>query len=369
MNKKYKIYIFHPYSSIGGADLSISRLIKGLDAKKYDIDFICINKSKINKYINNKKIKIIKIKSSRTLFTISKIRKHIKEDNNKNYEKYIFLSNQNFANVISFFILFNLSWVKHILIERNHMDEFKYINKNVIKNFFIRILMKFLYKRSDAVIGISKVLSNDLSKYINKKVITIYNPSYDKSIIRQSKEKIIFKKDKKIILNVARLEKQKDQITLLKAFAIVSRSIDCKLVIIGFGTEEKKLIAFIKKNKLSQKIKILKKIQNPFPYFKIADLFVLTSKYEGFGNVLVEAGIFKKAIISSNCNSGPVEILKNGKGGDLFNVGDYRQLSRKIINRLNNNNKKNKILFMSHRIKEFSLDHIISKYKKLFKRI
>jgi glycosyltransferase involved in cell wall biosynthesis len=368
MNKKYKIYIFHPYSSIGGADLSISRLIKKLDTKKYDIDFICINGSRINNYLDNKKIKIISIKSSRTLLAVNKIRKHLKKDKKENYDKYIFLSNQNFANIISFLILFNINWIKQILIERNHIDEFKFVEKNLIKNIFIKFLMKILYKRADSIIGISKILSNDLSKYTKKKVITIYNPSFDKSVIKKSKAKISFKKNKKIILNVARLEKQKDHITLLKAFAIVSKSVNCKLIIIGFGSEEKKIKQFIKKEKLSQKIVILTKVQNPFPYYKIADLFVLTSKYEGFGNVLVEAAIFNKPIISSNCNSGPVEILKNGKGGDLFEVGDYKQLSKKIILNLNNKNKS-KVLFMKERIKDFNIDLITNKYKKLFKKI
>ena len=368
MNKKYKIYIFHPYSSIGGADLSISRLIKKLDIRKYDVDFICLNKSVIGKYLNDNRTKIVKIKSSRALLAVNKIRDHVKKDKNKNYKKYIFISNQNFANVISFLILFNINWVKQILIERNHIDEFKFVQKNLIKNFFIKFMMKILYKKSDAVIGISKILSNDLSKYINKKVITIYNPSFDKSIVKQSKAKIFFKKNKKIILNVARLEKQKDQITLLKAFSIVLKSIDCQLIIIGFGSEEKKIKQFIREKKLSKKVLILTKVQNPFPYFKIADLFVLTSKYEGFGNVLIEAAIFNKPIISSNCNSGPIEILKNGKGGDLFNVGDYQKLSKKIIFNMKKK-KMNKVLYMKERIKEFHIDHITNKYKKLFKEI
>ena len=106
----------------------------------------------------------------------------------------------------------------------------------------------------------------------------------------------------------------------------------------------------------------------PFVYYKFADLFVLTSNFEGFGNVLVEAAIFNKPIISSNCNSGPVEILKNGKGGDLFEVGDYKQLSKKIIFNLNSNNKS-KVMFMKKRIKDFNIDLITNKYKKLFKKI
>ena len=82
------------------------------------------------------------------------------------------------------------------------------------------------------------------------------------------------------------------------------------------------------------KVQIQKNINNPYPYYKYSKLFILASKYEGFGNVIVEAAMFKVPIISSNCNSGPPEILLNGKGGDLFKVGNYLSLSEKIIKNL-----------------------------------
>ena len=66
----------------------------------------------------------------------------------------------------------------------------------------------------------------------------------------------------------------------------------------------------------------------------------MSSKYEGFGNVLVEAAMFKINVISSNCNSGPKEILLNGKGGQLFKVGDHIELSNKIIKSLKLESKK-----------------------------
>jgi hypothetical protein len=185
MHKKIKIYIFHPYSSIGGADTSLSRLVNNLNNKDYSIDFITLNNHKLN--LKKKKIKIIKIKSSRTIFSIFKIRKYLIKDRLKNYNKYIFFSNQNFANIISFIILFRLNWIKNILIERNHLDEFKYI-KN-IKNLIIKILIKLLYKNANKVIGVSKKLSKDLSIYTNAQVRTIYDPAYDKELKFVSKKK------------------------------------------------------------------------------------------------------------------------------------------------------------------------------------
>ena len=126
---KINLIIFHPYSDIGGADLSLSRLINNLDCKKYEIDFICLNKQKIRKYLK-KRIKIHIIKSSKTIFSIFKVRRIIQKNLRLNFKKVIFFSNQNFVNVISYFITFGFNkCLKKILIERNHISElFIYFN-------------------------------------------------------------------------------------------------------------------------------------------------------------------------------------------------------------------------------------------------
>jgi len=366
MNDKIKIYIFHPYSMLGGADTSLSRLINNLDQNKYLINFITLKKNNL-KLKENNKIKIIKINSTRTILSITKIRKILKKDKDKKFKKYIFLSNQNFANIISFFITFKLSWVKLCLIERNHLDEFKY-NKS-FKNFLIKILIKFLYKYADKVIGISKKLSLDLKEFAKVNVQTIYNPAFDKDIYKLSKKNIFLKKTtQKIILNIARLEKQKDHITLLRGFKESLKIIDSFLIIIGYGSQKKNILKFIKENNLKERVKLLDKVSNPYPYYKKANLFILTSLYEGFGNVLAEAAMFGVPIISTDCNSGPREILMNGKGGNLIKIYDYKQLSKKIISNLNLRNSK-KIKIIKNNLKRFSIKKNIDSYQKMFEEI
>ena len=80
MINKYKIYIFHPYSQIGGADLSISRLINNLSKKKYDIDFIFLNKENLSKYLSKREVNFVKIKSKRTFFSLPIIRNYLIQD-------------------------------------------------------------------------------------------------------------------------------------------------------------------------------------------------------------------------------------------------------------------------------------------------
>ena len=96
---------------------------------------------------------------------------------------------------------------------------------------------------------------------------------------------------------------------LLESFNTIHKKINAKLILVGYGSEENSLKNFIQTNNLKNKVLLIKN-QNIYYYYSIADLFVLTSIYEGFGNVLVEAGILKIPIISTNCKSGSQEILK-----------------------------------------------------------
>ena len=219
------------------------------------------------------------------------------------------------------------------------MDELKfYKNINDFIKKIILCLIKIYYTQSDAIVGISKKLSNDLGNYINSKVITIYNPSYEEKIIKNYNfQNIKINNKKKIILNVGFFEIQKDQITILKSINILKKHYNnFLLILVGDGSEYKNLENYIKKNNLKRFIKIYKNIQNPSLLFKKADLFVFSSVYEGLGNVLVEAIKYKCPIITSNCNAGPMEIIKNGKYGDYFFPGDYRTLAVKILNHLKN---------------------------------
>ena len=361
--KKIKLYIYHPYSRIGGADLSLSRLINNLDKKKYSITFITLEKPSINYYLKNK-IEIHIIKKKRAIYSIFELRKLILKDRN-NFSKIILISNQHFANIISIIAFARINWVKLILIERNNPIELDYSNK--LKDKIIKILIKITYRFSDTIIAISKELGKDLEKLCNKKVITIYNPSFDKSIFKFANKKIK-KKDYKIILNVARFEKQKNHLMLLESFKNIQKNINVKLLLVGYGSEKKNILEYINRNNLKKKVSIITNKKNISNYYKIADLFVLTSIYEGFGNVLVEAGMFKIPIISTNCKSGPIEILNNGKYGDLVDIGDTEKLSRLIIKNLKKPNI-NKISKMHKSLKIFNIKNHIIKYEKIFNKI
>ena len=359
MTKKNKIYFFHPYSGKGGADLSISRLINGLNHKKYDIDFLSLNYPKIKKKINFK-INYKIINSKRAFFSFNEINNYI--ENDKNYKKKIFISNQNFANALSTIFLRKKSNLKLILFERNHIYELEnYKNfSDFFKKKIIKLLIKFFYKKADLVLTNSKSSSKDLKLLSKANVKTLYNPCFFKLYKKKKKDK-----KRKIILNVSRFTDQKDHLTLLKGFKNSKYNNKFLLYLVGYGQNENKIRNYIDYYNLNN-VKIFKNIFSVNKFYKKADLFILTSIYEGFPNVLVEAASFRIPIISSNFKSGASEILLNGKGGTIFEVKNYKKLSSKIDEfYLNKKLFLNKEKICAQSLYRFSNKKIIKDFNKI----
>ena len=372
MYKKKLIICFHPYSYLGGATISLSQLLNGMDKKKYEIVYLYIKKD--NNLSLNKNIKIIKIKSTRTILSIIQVRKIISKYNNKKFVKKIYISNQNYSNIFSPFILKGFQNFKSVLIERNHLDELNYYEsiKDFLKKNLIKIIMRLNYSKATLIIGNAKKLSKDLSVFVNKKIKTIYSPTNSSKIIKLSKLYLprVIKKDisRTRLLSVSRFTKRKDVLTLLEAFNVLSDKLkNIDLILIGYGPELNNINKFIKNNKLSNRVFVLPPKKNPFPFFLISDLYVMTSLYEGCPNSIVEATILNLPVISSNCNSGPSEILLNGKGGTFYKKKNTYSLMRKIFLFMNNKKTfKRKLKIAKKNIYRFEEKKILKQYNDLF---
>ena len=205
-------------------------------------------------------------------------------------------------------------------------------SKNFFKNFIFKVFLPF----ADIIIVNSIKFKKELDEKFNVNSILIYNPLNLKEIIRCSKLplKDNFFNSKKFIniINISRFTDQKDHKTLLKAYELACKNINCKLLLMGYGKNLEDIKKFINEKKIKKNIKILNFKSNPFNYLRKADIFILTSIYEGLPNVLLEALALKKYVISTNCPTGPEEILGKDKYGDLFQIGDYKTLSKKILN-------------------------------------
>jgi glycosyltransferase involved in cell wall biosynthesis len=227
-------------------------------------------------------------------------------------------------------------------------------------------LYKFLINLADGVMVNSLEFKKSFEKKFNIKVQCIYNP-FDKNFVRKKKlfkiRNEIFKKDFLNIVCVGRLTDQKDHITLLKSINLLKSNFKIKLFLIGNGPLFNLLKNFIINNKLQKKVKLLGYKKNPYPYISKSDIIILTSKFEGLPNILLEAQYLKKYIISTDCPTGPNEILLNGKAGDLIKVGDYKKITNLILNYSKQKNMiKKKIIFGYNNFDRFDYKINCKKY-------
>lgn len=241
------------------------------------------------------------------------------------------------------------------------------------RNIFKRLIFKLVLNLSDKVMVNSLEFKKDLKKDLNINALCIYNPLNKEQIKKESKIKSIniFNSSKKLkILNIGRFTEQKDQLTFLKSLNLIKDKIKFDARIIGRGELKGKLQEYIEKNNLKKSVKILNFTNNPYPYIKQTDLFVLSSKYEGLPNVILESLVLKKFVISSRCRTGPKEILLNGKGGLLFKVGSHKQLASKIMYFFFNRKKCSKLLNKSYlSLNRFDYNSNLLKYYKLISSV
>ncbi len=227
----------------------------------------------------------------------------------------------------------------------------------------------------DKVVAICDDMKNEMEKiypYLQGKIERVYNPfnfnrilslAEDTSELNEHQKELI---DKNYVVAVSRLDMvQKDFRTLILGFKnAVERGIKENLYIIGDGPDKDKISILIKENNLQNRVYLIGRMSNPYIWMKKSQIFVHSSNYEGLPTVLIEAMICGKVVVSSDCPTGPFEILKGGECGVLFEVGDYKTLGKELVTLLNNYDlKKEYEEKLETRVLEFKSDIVIKEYE------
>ena len=234
-------------------------------------------------------------------------------------------------------------------------------------NFLKKILLKVAYKNFDKIITQSRDMTEDLLKNIDiskEKIVEINNPADIDRIEKLSNEniEIEFDKNSKNILCVGRLALQKGFDLIIQSMSFLTDK-NIKLYILGDGEERENLLNLIEKFNLKERVFLLGRKSNPYVYMKNADLFILSSRYEGFPNVLIEASTCGLYSICNNCPGGVNEIILEDINGNIVDFNN-KDLVAKIIEKnliLNKDKKKIKDSIK----KRYSLGKIVKKYEDL----
>jgi glycosyltransferase involved in cell wall biosynthesis len=224
-------------------------------------------------------------------------------------------------------------------------------------------LVRKLYPRADGIAANSKGVADDLAQVIGvpeERIQVIYPSVVTADLFERAQAPVdhpwFCQGQPRIVLGAGNLIKQKDFPTLIRAFAKIRHTHQVRLVILGEGKERPQLSGLIQDLGLEEDVVLLGFVDNPYAYMARAAVFVLSSAWEGFGRVLVEAMAVGTPVVSTNCPSGPAEILEGGKHGPLVPVGDSQALAKAIVNILDNPPSS---VVLKGRASDFSLQAVV----------
>ncbi len=318
-----KILVVIPSIACGGAERVVSLLTQEW-SRSNSVDVVIFDGNDIS-YKIAADIIDIDVKSSKHLInqlfnSLIRIIRLIKIISNRKPDRIIsFMESANFPSIIASTYTKDLSRLTVSI--HNNPDSFHYLYK---------ILIPILYRKAGRVIAVSKGVCGAVESLCksNIEIECINNPIDLVDVIHKVDDGIKeeFNINSPYILAVGRLSYQKGFDRLLKAFSDLKFD-NCKLVILGEGPKRKELEQLIFCLGLEEKVFLLGIVANPYPFYKNAEIFVLSSRFEGWGNVLLEAMAAGCPVISYDCLHGPEEIINDNVNGILVSEGDVQGLT------------------------------------------
>lgn len=280
--------------------------------------------------------KLVDLKCPRSLAIVPPLVRYLRRE--RPHALYATVSHMNVLSVVAK----GLSGVNTKLILRESNSPLTE-RKSSLTRKVVHRLAPYLYPRADAIISVSEGVADELYQMAPKlrgKTFVCPQPVISDDVLTLAEEPCTHEwfaaGGPPVILGVGRLEPQKDFPTLLRAFAEVRKMKAARLVILGEGGERTRLEQLSRELGIEDHISMPGFVMNPFPYMKRARVFALSSRFEGMPNVLLQAMAMGTQVVSTDCKSGPREILQEGRIGGLVPVGDPRALAEAILERIDN---------------------------------
>lgn len=362
MSKNDRIALFLPSLCGGGAERVMVNLAIAFCERGVGVDLVLLQPE--GPYLRELPpgVRVVNLKASRMLTGFAALVRYLRREKPR-----IMLSAMRHVNVTAL-LAASLSGSQVPVVVCDHNTATVELDQTPgIKSIVIRVLMRWLYPRAYNIVAVSKGVADDLAILLRlntNRIKVIHNPIVKEELFTLSNQPVthswFVNKLFPIVLAVGRLTPQKDYKTLLQAFSIARGTRDLRLMILGEGELRSGLETLIEQLGLVEDVALPGFTENPFAYMRQADMFVLSSLWEGLPTVLIEAMACGAPVISTDCPSGPDEILENGKWGRLVPVGDANALAQAMLDTLDNSGPS-----PTQRAMDYSVDKSVDAYLSL----
>lgn len=327
-----KVMFFLPSLGGGGAERTVIQLANSFAEQGLNIHLgVCDvtgDKAKLLPEVSPK-IQLVNFNCGRMMNSITPLKMKLKAEQ---YD--CLVATQTHTNIVAG-IAKKLASVQTALIFREVSTPSKNLKLQGIAKFVLKTLVNWTYPMAQQVVCVSKGVEVDFREYYaykNNNLSTIYNPVLDDAYFEKLKAPVthrFFNNDNKVILAVGRLTEAKNFGFLIRSFkALYDQHPETRLIILGEGELRAEFEALVSDLGLKDVVDLPGFDSNPYAYFKYASLFVLSSNWEGLPGVLIQALASKVKVVSTDCPSGPMEILDHAKFGLLVECNDQTGLTQ-----------------------------------------
>lgn len=372
--KKIKVLFFISSLAGGGAERVMVEILHHIDKNKVEPVLILLYPYEDSPYKEHlpENIKVIVV-GRKSNSPIDKIKQFISFIKAVHREKpHVILSMLTHNNIMA--ILSKIFLRSSVIVcEHNTLSEVtKTEEGKKIFGLSTAFCVKVLYRFANRIIAVSFGIKDNLTeefKISPEKIDVIYNPIDESRIAELSNmpaENLFIKNEVPVVIAMGRLTWQKGFDVLLRAFSKVLKEVNAQLIVMGEGIERGSLERLAVELGVNDRVSLPGFQKNPYPFLSNADIFVLSSRYEGLPMAILEAMACGLPVIATDCRSGPKEILENGKYGLLVPVEDDAAMACAILKFLKDSQVRHKYSMLSRqRALDFSSNIIIKEYEKL----
>lgn len=356
-----KVAFFMPNLNIGGAERAMSLLASAFAAHDIPTDFVLVQAK--GELLSNlsKKVCVVNLGASSTYTCLPSLISYLCAS-----KPNAMISALDLTNLLALIARSLVRYPKKLYVRLDSTQSV--VKRSYPKKKLEKIFIRAIYPWADRVIAISQSVAEDFIKYTgisSKQISVINNPIITDDIYNKAQQPVrhpwFTPTEPPIILAVGRLVYSKNFSILLKAFAKVRQTRRVHLVILGEGEQRNKLLAQAAELNIIKDILLPGVQRNPYAYMSHASVFVLSSHYEGMPTVLVEALACGCPVVSTDCPSGPREILDNGKYGYLVPVNDEDALAEAINSALVHPKPIPEVAWLE----QFTLENVVQAYLDL----